>query len=318
MEIKDINDSVDNIELIAFAEKVNILNASNGSQYLAVSLADKTGRIEGRKWAVEASEIQNFTSGNMYLVKAKVSTYKNIYQLKINAYQLLTDEKLQEMQIDRNDFMRKAPIDFEQTYQEVVKEINGFHNGTYKALTLSLLKKYAEEFKNYPAAINIHHNVVGGLLWHSSSLMKNVTAIEKNYAYGIIDWELAKCGAILHDIGKIYEMNGIIADDYTLKGKLLGHISIGSEMIGKMAEELKIANDDVVKLQHVVLSSHGKREFGSPQEPQLIEGVLISTFDNLDARINHISEELEKVQEGKWTQRILSEDGKMFLNHYKK
>jgi 3'-5' exoribonuclease len=94
-------------------------------------------------------------------------------------------------------------------------------------------------------------------------------------------------------------MNGIIADDYTLKGKLLGHISIGSEMIGKMAEELKIANDDVVKLQHVVLSSHGKREFGSPQEPQLIEGVLISTFDNLDARINHISEELEKVQEGK-------------------
>lgn len=317
VEIKDITDQMDDITLIAYVERANILTASNGSQYLAIYFSDKTGRIEGRKWSVDAEDKERLVNGQIYEVQAKVNSYKNVIQLKVGRYQHLTEEDMQKRGIRTDEFMASAPFDRETEFNSLIDEIDQMENDTYRSITKTILKRYENEFKNYPAAINIHHNLVGGLLWHSKSLFNNIVAIQDNYMmFSNIDWELAQCGAILHDIGKIREMNGLIADDYTLSGKLLGHISMGSEIVGFVAKDLGIENEDVIKLQHVILSSHGKREFGSPQEPNLIEGVIISTFDNLDARIYHINSELEKVPEGKWTQRVVSEEGKMFYRHF--
>jgi 3'-5' exoribonuclease len=319
IKIVDLVETQEDIKIVVFTERVISQIASNGAPYLSVHMSDKTGRIEGRKWSATPADIENFVSGQIYEVIGRVNVYKNVMQFKITRFKLLSESEMQQQGIVTKDFMASAPFDLDETYNNLLSEVKKMKNDTYRTLTETILTKYKTEFTNYPAAINIHHNLVGGLLWHSSTLFKNIRSIQKNYEmFNNIDWELAECGAILHDIGKITEMNGLIADDYTLSGKLLGHISIGNELVGLTANELGIKNDDVIKLQHVILASHGKREFGSPQEPNLIEGVLISSFDSLDARIFHIDAELEKVPHEKWTARISSEEGKMFYRHFKK
>ncbi|WP_342275221.1 HD domain-containing protein [Spiroplasma endosymbiont of Cantharis lateralis] len=160
---------------------------------------------------------------------------------------------------------------------------------------------------------------MGGLFWHSYSLLMGAKAIREVYKYADIDWELVYCGTILHDIGKVLEMAGKNASEYTDVGKLLGHISIGNTFVSNKAIELGLKdNEDVLKLQHVILASHGKNEYGSPVEPLLIEAVIISSLDSLDARIYKINDELSKVEKDAWSSRILSEDGRSYLNHNKK
>ncbi|MBY7704121.1 HD domain-containing protein [Vibrio harveyi] len=111
------------------------------------------------------------------------------------------------------------------------------------------------------------------------------------------------CGAILHDIGKVIEIVDVSGSDYSLEGKLLGHISIGNAEINKIAEELNLykdesnnINSDITLLQHMVLASHGKKEFGSPVEPVLIEAIILSMLDDLDAKVFKINDELKKVE----------------------
>jgi len=323
--IKDIKNN-QKIDGIFRVERVNVSTGSNGANYMIVHLADRTGRIEGRKWLMTAED-KELIQPNLYiyLTGAVANEFRNNLQLKINDYKMLDESELANYDYKMSDFYMVAPVDINKEYKNLMGILEKVTNTTYREITIGLLKKYETIFLTYPAAMSIHHNVVGGLFWHSYTLVRDALAIKDNYAYAAIDWDLVVCGAILHDIGKVIEINGQAASDYTLEGKLLGHISIGNTEVNKMAEELNLyhladgsINPSVTLLQHMILASHGKHEYGSPVEPVIIEAVILSTFDNLDARIFRTSEETAKIELGQWTPRIMSEDGKFFLKHYEK
>ncbi|AUM62879.1 3'-5' exoribonuclease YhaM family protein [Spiroplasma monobiae] len=317
--INQINADSKLVTLIARIEKTILSTGNNGSNYLILNLVDMSGRIEARLWNSTDKDSEELKNGEIVKIEAATNVYRQQLQLKVNSYEIIKEEDFAKHDIKEEMFSISAPINVDNNYEKLIDFIESIKNDIYRTLTLSIIKQYEVEFKTYPAAVSIHHNVIGGLFWHSYSLLMGAKAIKDVYKYAEIDWELVYCGAILHDIGKVIEMDGKNASEYTDEGRLLGHISIGNTFVSNKAIELGYKDSrEVLKLQHVILSSHGKNEYGSPVEPNLIEGVIISSLDAMDARIYKINDELAKVEKGAWTGRILSEEGRSYLNHYDK
>ncbi|ARU91267.1 3'-5' exoribonuclease YhaM [Spiroplasma clarkii] len=322
MRINEINSETKNISLIARVEKVILSTGNNGANYLVVNLADSTGRIEARLWNCEEEDVKKIITDAYVKVDAVANVYRQQLQLKINSYLVIDPVDFGKYQISEDLFLISAPLDVNKQYKALLEVLGKIKNPVYKKITIAILNDYENEFKTFPAATSIHHNVVGGLFWHSVSLLKAAISLKDVYKYAQIDWELVICGAILHDIGKVVEMKGKTASEYTDAGRLIGHISIGNTFVAQKAKELKLTVDEeasVVLLQHVILASHGQREFGSPVEPNLMEAIIVSSLDALDARIYRVNDELEKVTaETGWTPRVLTENGRQFLKHFKK
>ncbi|WFQ93507.1 3'-5' exoribonuclease YhaM family protein [Mycoplasma feriruminatoris] len=324
-KVKDINIKDHLIDTILRIERVIVSTGSSGNNYLILHLADSSGRIEARKWIVNEKDKQLLKPNAIILLKdTLVHEYRNILQLKIEDYLIIDERDLIKYHLNKTDLYISAPLDIKTNYQELISLLNSINNQTYKTITLSLLEKYKKEFLTFPAAMSIHHNVTSGLFWHSYTLVKNVLSLKQNYFYANIDWDLLICGAILHDIGKVIEIADVNGSDYSLEGKLLGHISIGNAEINKLAEQLNLykdqnnkINQEITLLQHMILASHGKKEFGSPIEPVLIEAVILSTLDDLDAKVYKINDELSKIELDTWTQKIVSIDNRMFYKHKK-
>ncbi|AVN62287.1 CMP-binding protein [Mesoplasma coleopterae] len=324
-KINELNNTVSSTDLVVRVEKVIVSTATNGSSYLILNLSDKTGRVEARKWTVTDEDKQLLQPNAFVLFKnAAVNEFRGVLQLKVSEYSILSEDDLNHFGLEGKDFFIEAPINIEKNYAELMTILEGLTNQTYRELTIGLIKKYEKEFLTYPAAMSIHHNVKGGLFWHSFTLVKNALALKPSYAYASIDWELLICGAILHDIGKVIEIIDPTGTDYSLQGKVIGHISIGNTELNKIAEELKIykdeqgnINESLTLLQHMIIASHGKKEYGSPTEPVIIEAIMLSMFDDLDAKVFKINDELNKVEHKTWTPRIISVDGKMFYKHKK-
>ncbi|AHI54039.1 3'-5' exoribonuclease YhaM [Spiroplasma sabaudiense Ar-1343] len=323
MKIVEIKSSDKNIVVTARVEKIVLSTGSNGMNYLIIHLVDKTGRVEARLWNATIEDKEAFKANQIVRIEAIANLYRNQIQLKINQYKIYAPDECEAAGINLQDFNMSAPINIEENWNNFLMILEEVKNPIYKKITKAILLELKEDFLSFPAAMTIHHNVVGGLFWHSYTLVRNAKSIRGNYGYANIDWDLVICGSILHDIGKIIELTDISGTDYSLEGKLLGHISIGNTIVYNTAKELELLynsdgtqNSDVTKLQHMIIASHGKNEYGSPIEPVLLEAVILSTFDNLDARIFKINEELNKVGQDDWSARISSEEGKMFLNHF--
>ena len=124
--------------------------------------------------------------------------------------------------------------------------------------------------------------------------------------YTSLDQDLLISGIILHDIGKIQELSGPIAPVYTLEGNLLGHISIGAELVKRKADELGFKGEKVTLLIHMILSHHGAKEYGSPVLPMIKEAEILSLIDNIDARMNMFEKALAETEEGEYTKRIFA------------
>ncbi|ASZ09003.1 HD domain-containing protein [Mesoplasma chauliocola] len=324
-KINELNNSIPAADLVVRLEKIIVSTATNGSSYLILNLSDKTGRIEARKWTVTEEDKQLLQPNAFVLFKnAAINEFRGVLQLKVNDYTIVSETELASYGLKSSDFFIEAPINIEKNYAELMTILEGLTNETYSKLTIGLIKKYEQEFLTYPAAMTIHHNVKGGLFWHSFTLVKNAMALRPSYSYASIDWELLICGAILHDIGKVIEIVDLTGTDYSLQGKVIGHISIGNTELNKIAEELNLykdengnINESLTLLQHMIIASHGKKEYGSPTEPVIIEAIMLSMFDDLDAKVFKINDELNKVEHKTWTPRIISVDGKMFYKHKK-
>lgn len=172
------------------------------------------------------------------------------------------------------------------------------------------MNKHQSAFLLYPAATKNHHEYVSGLAYHVVSMLDLAKAIADFYPS--LDKDLLYAGVILHDLGKVIELSGPISTSYTVEGNLLGHISIMVNEIGEAAKELGISGEEVVILQHMVLSHHGKPEWGSPKMPMVKEAEILHHIDNIDAKMNMLDRALERVKPGEFTERIFALDNRSF------
>src|SRR5690625_729082 len=165
-----------------------------------------------------------------------------------------------------------------------------------------LLNKYGREFLTFPAAMTNHHDFVSGLAYHVHYMLRTAEALCD--IYPSLNRSLLYSGIILHDIGKVKELSGPIGTTYTTEGNLIGHIVIAVEEISMIAAELEIEGEEVLLLKHLILSHHGKLEYGSPKVPMLKEAEILHFIDNIDARMMMMDKHLDNTDKGKFTDRI--------------
>lgn len=287
--------------------------ARNQKSYLRLTLHDASGEIEARLWDSNPQDIRKWQAGQAYSVSGVAKPYQGKQQITINSY-----KKLDINAEDFKQFVPTAKIDAQNTYDFVIDMIANLHNPDYKTIMEAVFAEYGANFKTWPAAVRIHHNMQGGLLWHSSFMLKTAQALKNIYIDYEIDWELLYCGIILHDIGKILELSGDPANiTMTTSGKLIGHISLMYGELTRIASYLDLnSKNSVIYLQHLVLASHGKHEFGSPVLPKLAEAEILSALDMLDARLFIINKELHKVQVNTETPSIAALEGRRLLRHF--
>ncbi|MEB2294268.1 MULTISPECIES: 3'-5' exoribonuclease YhaM [Priestia] len=280
--------------------------ASNGKPFLTVILQDKTGDIEAKLWDASPDDEENYAAQKIVRAAGEVMNYRGRNQLKIRNIRPAQPQD----GVRTSDFLEVAPLSQEEMVEHITKSIFEMKNSNVQRITRHLFKKYQTEFLEYPAATKNHHEFVSGLAYHVVSMLKLAESFST--LYPSLNRDLLYAGVILHDLGKVFELSGPVSTIYTIEGNLLGHISIMVNEIGKAAEELAIEGEEVMLLQHLVLSHHGKEEWGSPKKPLIKEAEMLHLIDNVDAKMNMLDRALTKVKPGEFTERIFALDNRSF------
>ena len=261
-----------------------------GKAYENLMFQDKTGTVDAKIWDPNSNGIDDFESMDYVDIVADVTSFQGQIQLNVKRAR-----KVREGEYNPADYLPVSKKDIEKMYQELLEYVNKVTNPYLSALLKDLFvndQEFVRAFKFNSAAKTVHHGFVGGLLEHTLSVTKLC-----NYyiqAYPMLNKDLLYTAAMCHDIGKVYELSPFPANDYTDEGQLLGHIVIGTEMVGERIRKIpgfpqKLANE----LKHCILSHHGELEYGSPKKPALLEAVALNFADNTDAHMQTMIEALE-------------------------
>ena len=281
-----------------------------GNPFLTMTLQDTSGEMTGNRWGVTEQELEQFKPGTVVHVKGKREEYNGQPQLRIDTIRLAT-----EGEPDNPDlYVKRAPINREVMIEKFNEVIFDITNPNMNRIVRFLLNKYNKEFFTAPAAKSNHHAFQGGLSYHTISMLEIAKTIADYYPN--INRSLLYAGLVLHDLGKVVELSGPTATEYTLEGQLIGHIVLVDQEITEACRELKIGVDaeDVLALRHVILAHHGFLEFGSPVRPQIKEAEIIHYIDQIDAKINMMEDALEKTEPGDFTGKISALENRRFYN----
>jgi 3'-5' exoribonuclease len=289
-------DFVDEIYLVTSKQ---ISTAKNGVTYLSLKLADKTGEIDGRLWDNADETAGKFEREDFVRIKGMASNYQGTMQIKMK-----TLEKVDDTRVDIANFLEASPRNTDEMTAELKAAASSLSNPYLRQLLDAFLDDpaFMESFKRTPAAKTLHHNYIGGLLEHINELVALARDVAKHFP--TVDVDLLTAGAFLHDIGKVKELAVRKAIVYTTEGRLLGHISLGYEMVAEKIKTIPGFPEELTMLlKHIMLSHHGEYEYGSPKRPKIREAIIINYLDDLSAKINNFDSTLKKehVAEGEWS-----------------
>ena len=274
-------------------------NGANRSTYLSLTLQDETGSIDAKLWNASEEQVETLVKGKVVQVKGDIIKYNEDRQMKIIKIVVASnDEK------DKIKFLKQAPLESQYMINQIKEFIEKIDNMKLYQLVSTLFEENIEKLAIYPAASKNHHEYVSGLAYHTYGMLKIAEAFCD--LYPTLNKDLLFAGITLHDLGKTVELSGPVVPEYTLEGKLLGHISISNAMIKETADRLHIEGEEVTLLQHLILAHHGKNEFGSPVLPQIKEAEILYLIDNIDARMAMMDKALETVEPGSFTKRVFS------------
>jgi len=297
-KIKDFSPT-DTATLVVRLADVQIRKTSSNADYASMLAFDGVDTIDAKIWAFTDEIKEKLVSGEVYVASGRMKEYQGKMQFNITDIRLITEED----DIDLSQFYEFAKIEVDKLQDLITGYINKIENKVLKDITIGLLKKHYTKFFWHPAAVNMHHNYYSGLAYHTYSMLKLSDAFLELYSF--FNRDLVYAGIILHDIGKVIELSGPKGTEYTKKGNLIGHLVISSNEIYKIATELGYENtDEVIALIHIVLSHHGKLEYGSPKEPMIPEAILVHLLDNADSKIASIEREVTNTEKGDFTNMI--------------
>ncbi len=276
-----------------------------GEPYLSLQLRDRTGEVDAKMWE-DVEQAPEFSPDDFIKVRARVEVFRNRPQLTIQKLRRLREEE-----VDLDDFFPRSARDPEEMFRELGALVASLDDAHLKALLEAILAdpEIAARFKRAPAAKSLHHACLGGLLEHVLSLSRLCRLVAENYPQ--IRRDLLLAGAILHDLGKIYELNYDRAFRYTTRGHLLGHMIIGLEVVQEKIRGLKDFPAELKALiEHLMISHHGQYEFGSPKLPMFPEALMLHYLDDLDSKMDSMRHSLEREPSatGEWTSRCASLD----------
>lgn len=313
--VKDLREKEIVRTVFKVASKKKITSRA-GKDFLAVSLADRTGVIDGRVFDQADQADAAFAADDYLLVRAEVIAFHGKPQLVLQSY-----EKLDPGPIDAREFTPPPPANEPaaqpahaqpshpaagggaRAVAQIRENVERVQDPNVKAILLAFLDDptIAKGLPLAPAAKGIHHAYAGGLADHILSVMKLAHRMADHYP--MADRDLLVAGALLHDIGKVTELSYVNGNfDYSDEGRLVGHLVMTAQMIREKALALPgFPRELEWHLTHIVLAHHGQLEYGSPKLPVTIEAHIVHAIDSLDSRIASWLDLMAKDPAEKWT-----------------
>ncbi|WP_312432081.1 3'-5' exoribonuclease YhaM family protein [Lacrimispora sp.] len=262
----------------------------SGKEYGNLILQDKTGTVDAKIWDLGSPGIGNFETLDYVYIDADVTVFQNSNQLNIKRIR-----KADEGEFVPGDYLPVSSKNIGLMYEEFLGFIRTIKNPHLRKLSESFFVEdaaFAKAFQFHSAAKSVHHGFVGGLLEHTLSVVKLCDYYAGYYPY--INRDLLITAAMFHDIGKTRELSTFPENDYTDDGQLLGHIIIGTEMVGERIRSMEgFPEKTASELKHCILAHHGELEYGSPKKPALIEALALNFADNTDAKMETMIEVLK-------------------------
>lgn len=292
--VGDLSDGSTVDEIFLLADKQLRANR-NADLYLLATLRDKTGTINGLMWNVAEDRLDHINSGNMVRVKGKAQVYQGGLQLIVNYIDVAEDG-----QYDPEDFVAQARANVGELLDRLIHLIASISCPKLRTLGECFLsdRELVDAMCAAPAGIKAHHAYHGGLIEHIVSMAEVAERLCDHYSK--LNRDLLLLGVLLHDLGKVRELSWDPTLAYTDEGQLLGHMNIAIELLN---EKLLVARgelggteidrEDVLRLKHMILSHHGRHEFGSPRVPMTLEAMVLHYIDNIDAKLHEFTSAIE-------------------------
>lgn len=270
----------------------------DGDPYLSLTLGDRTGQIEANMWDQVAGVQHSFAGDDFIKVKAQVALYRDKLQLKIERLR-----RLEESDVVLGDYLPVTAGDVDAMWRELEQRIAAIANPHLRALLEAVFgdPAIAARFRRAPAAKTLHHAWIGGLLEHVMSLCRLAGLVMQNYAF--VDADLLYTGILLHDLGKIEELDYERGFRYTTRGQLLGHMVLVLRILhDKLAALPDFPPALAALVEHLIISHHGHYEFGSPKLPMFPEAMLLHQLDDMDSKMQAMHTQLlQDPVAGDWT-----------------
>jgi 3'-5' exoribonuclease len=287
----------------------------NGQLYLQVELADKSGTITGRLWNASDEDYGAFEDGDYVRVEGHTQLYSGSMQIIVSAI-----ERADPRTIDESEFQVLSKNDFARLDAELAAILGSIGSPPLKALADEIVADNAlmGAFRRTPAGVKHHHAYAGGLLDHVVNLLRLADRVAP--LYPALDRDLLLVGVLVHDIGKVRELESLQGFSYTDEGQLLGHVLLGLEIVDAKIRAIEartgqpFAPEAAIRVKHMIASHHGQYEFGSPKLPMTLEAVALHHLDHLDAKMAGTIQLLqnETTAEDGWTQYQQSQGRKFF------
>jgi 3'-5' exoribonuclease len=274
--------------------------ARTGSAYLDLDLRDASGVVRAKLWDCDRHAL-DFEVEDIVAVDGVVEDYQGTLQIRVRKISRCSPDE-----VDLFDYLPRSRRDPEEMYATLIDRLRRVPEGPLRMLLLTILEdpSIAEKYKRAPAAMSYHHAFLGGLLEHVLSLVQLGDQVCDHYEF--LRRDLLLAGLVLHDVGKIEELSFSRGFRYSTRGQLLGHISIGLEIVQeKMRQIPGFPAELKAQIEHIILSHHGKVEFGSPKEPVFPEALLVHFLDEVDSKLEAMRAQYATDQDrpGDWTAR---------------
>jgi 3'-5' exoribonuclease len=277
----------------------DVRHGRGGDLFIALSLQDRTGLVRGRIFGEAARLREEFDSGDFVKVQGRTDLFNGRVQLLVEQIRRVNPDQDKAQGFREEDCVLCASRPVEEMWSELQHLILHVRDPFVRELLQRITTEHAEKLRIWPAAQTVHHAYRSGFLEHILSVARS--ALTLGAAYGA-NQDLLTAGALLHDIGKLEELAYDRSTSYTREGNLVGHVTLGAMMVRATMSAIPEFPDVLrTQIEHMILSHHGRKEFGAPVEPMTIEAMILSAADDLDAKINQVRQALAEDSEGEFT-----------------
>lgn len=289
------------IESFYLIKSFEVKKTTAGKQYIDLNLVDKTGEVNAKIWDYSKDTEKTVIDNSIVKVRGEVLEWSGSKQIKVNKIRgTLTNDNVKIAEL-----IPSAPFESSEMLNTIRMYAKKIKDEQINLLVRNILDKYNNKLLFYPAAKKNHHSYMGGLLYHTMRMLQLGEKLGQVYTFLNMDYLYA--GVLLHDICKIIEMDsdeyGVVSD-YTMEGKLLGHIIQGVKEIEIEGDKIGLDREKSIILQHMVLSHHYEPEFGSPKKPMTSEAEILHFLDIIDARMFDFEHALDSIEPGTFTDKI--------------
>jgi 3'-5' exoribonuclease len=262
----------------------DVRQSRDGQPVVTLVLQDASGEVIAKVLPPDSARyVDEFEAGEFVLASGRAVVYQGRLELSIDSIRRVHPEQERARGFREDDCVPAAPRPVDDMWRELVDRIAAMTDGPLRVLVQRLLQDHEARYRVWPAAVTVHHAYRGGLLEHVLQVARIVQALAPLYD---ADADLLLAGAVLHDIGKLRELEYDTIASYSREGNLVGHVAIGLVMVREAARGVSgLGEERLNEVEHLITSHHGAREHGAPVEPMSVEAFILSTADDLDARL---------------------------------